>query len=356
MSDTSQFPAPVPDRRLSVAPMMDWTDRHCRSFHRLLAPSALLYTEMVTSGAVLHGDRDRLLGFSEGEHPLALQLGGSEPVDLARCARIAGEFGYDEINLNVGCPSDRVRRGRFGACLMEEPDLVGECVAAMRAAVSLPITVKTRLGVDHHDSYDWFSGFVERVAASGCSVFIVHARKAWLSGLSPKENREVPELRYEWVYRLKREHPDLTVVLNGGIASVADVLAHLDRVDGVMLGRAAYHNPWILAELQARLYGDRGVGSRDEAVSVMTQYLRLQLSRGVPVKHVSRHLLGLFHGQPGGRRWRRYISQHAHLEPDNEQLLLDALEYMRPAVPDSAVVHADELQWSTDEYGVANQK
>ena len=356
MPDTSQFPVAITDRRLSVAPMMDWTDRHCRSFHRLLAPSALLYTEMVTSGAVLHGDRDRLLGFDRDEHPLALQLGGSDPADLARCAQIAGEFGYDEVNLNVGCPSDRVQRGRFGACLMQEPDLVGDCVAAMRDAVSLPVTVKTRLGVDRHDSYEWFSGFVARVAESGCRVFIVHARKAWLSGLSPKENREVPELRYEWVYRLKREYPELTVVLNGGITSTAEVVEHLDHVDGVMLGRAAYHNPWILAELQALLFATRGVASREEAVQALTRYLRLQVSRGVPAKNVSRHLLGLFQGQPGARRWRRYISQHAHLEPDNERLLLEALAHMRPAAADSAVVQGDTLQWNTNEHGAANQK
>ena len=313
MSDTPQFPASLTDRRLSVAPMMDWTDRHCRSFHRLLAPSALLYTEMVTSGAVLHGDRDRLLGFSEGEHPLALQLGGSDPVDLARCARIAAEFGYDEINLNVGCPSDRVRRGRFGACLMEEPDLVGDCVAAMRAAVPLPVTVKTRLGVDHHDSYDWFSGFVERVAASGCGVFIVHARKAWLSGLSPKENREVPELRYEWVYRLKREHPDLTVVLNGGITSVAEVREHLGRVDGVMLGRAAYHNPWILADADQLIFGQNShPGTRHQVVRRMYPLLGEELARGIPLNRMTRHMLGLFHGQPGARGWRRHLSEHAH--------------------------------------------
>ena len=325
MPDTSQFPVAITDRRLSVAPMMDWTDRHCRSFHRLLAPSALLYTEMVTSGAVLHGDRDRLLGFDRDEHPLALQLGGSDPADLARCAQIAGEFGYDEVNLNVGCPSDRVQRGRFGACLMQEPDLVGDCVAAMRDAVSLPVTVKTRLGVDRHDSYEWFSGFVARVAESGCRVFIVHARKAWLSGLSPKENREVPELRYEWVYRLKREYPELTVVLNGGITSTAEVVEHLDHVDGVMLGRAAYHNPWILAELQALLFATRGVASREEAVQALTRYLRLQVSRGVPAKNVSRHLLGLFQGQPGARTWRRQLSENAHRPGVGPGLLRAAL-------------------------------
>jgi tRNA-dihydrouridine synthase A len=328
MDDSAQFPGPAIDRRLCVAPMMDWTDRHCRFFHRLLTPSALLYTEMVTSGAVLHGDRDRLLAYSAEEHPLALQLGGSEPDELARCACIAAELAYDEVNLNVGCPSDRVQRGRFGACLMLEPTLVRDCVAAMRDAVTLPVTVKTRLGVDHHDSYGWFRDFVGCVAESGCSVFIVHARKAWLSGLSPKQNREVPELRHDWVYRLKREFPELTLVVNGGIATIQDVDRHLARVDGVMLGRAAYHRPWILAELQQHLFGEPGPASREEAVQVLSEYIRRQCASGIPVKHISRHALGLFQGMPGAKRWRRYISQHAHLDPNNDRLLLQALDVM----------------------------
>jgi len=325
MPDTSQFPRRALDRRLCVAPMMDWTDRHCRYFHRLLAPAALLYTEMVTTGAVLHGDLERLLAFNDEEHPLALQLGGSEPADLARCARIAEARGYDEINLNVGCPSDRVQRGRFGACLMQEPLLVRDCVAAMREAVDIPVTVKTRLGVDRHDSYTWFSEFVGRVAESGCDVFIVHARKAWLSGLSPKENREVPPLRHAWVHRLKAEQPELTVVMNGGIDSVAEVARHLEAVDGVMLGRAAYHDPWLLAELQRGLFGPGTVDSRAEAVAALTVYLHRQVRSGVPVKHLTRHVLGLFAGQPGARQWRRHISQRAHLEPENAELLLEAM-------------------------------
>jgi tRNA-dihydrouridine synthase A len=330
MADTSKFLQRTLERRLCVAPMMDWTDRHCRYFHRLLAPSALLYTEMVTTGAVLHGDRGRLLAYNPEEHPLALQLGGSDPAELARCARIAADLGYDEINLNVGCPSDRVQRGRFGACLMLEPGLVRDCVAAMRDAVDVPVTVKTRLGVDRHDSYAWFSEFVGRVAESGCNVFIVHARKAWLSGLSPKENREVPELRYEWAYRLKAENPGLTVVINGGIGSAPEVERHLLGVDGVMLGRAAYHDPWLLAGLQRLIFGHSGVASRTDAVEALTAYLHRQVANGVPVKHVSRHVLGLFAGQPGARRWRRYISQHAHLEPDNGDLLKHALARMQP--------------------------
>jgi tRNA-dihydrouridine synthase A len=337
----------LPDRSLCVAPMMDWTDRHCRYFHRLLAPSALLYTEMVTTGAVLHGDRERLLGFDGAEHPLALQLGGSEPNDLAACARIAAQRGYDEVNLNVGCPSDRVQRGRFGACLMLEPALVRDCVAAMLDAVDIPVTVKTRLGVDDHDSYEYFSDFVGQVARSGCAVFVVHARKAWLSGLSPKENREVPELRYNWVRRLMAERPDLTIVLNGGIATREQAEELRRDFDGIMLGRAAYQNPWLLAELQQSWFEARGVASREQAVTVMSGYLAEQLRQGVPAKHVSRHLLGLFQGQPGARRWRRYISEHAHLDADNERLLLEALDAMQPHAADgngSAVIHRNALE------------
>jgi len=347
MADTTKLSGPALDRRLCVAPMMDWTDRHCRYFHRLLTPSALLYTEMVTSGAVLHGDREKLLAFNAAEHPVALQLGGSEPGDLARCARIAESLGYDEVNLNVGCPSDRVQRGRFGACLMLEPGLVGDCIAAMRDAVGIPVTVKTRLGVDRHDSYGWFRDFVGSVAESGCSVFVVHARKAWLSGLSPKQNREVPELRHDRVYRLKEEFPGLTVVLNGGITTVVEAERHLLRLDGVMLGRAAYHDPWILAELQERLFGFRGVASREEAVQALSDYLARQTRAGVPVKHVSRHVLGLFSCQPGARSWRRYISQHAHLDAANDRLLLQALDAMSQAAGSrsgSAPVHDDALE------------
>jgi tRNA-dihydrouridine synthase A len=337
----------IPDRRLNVAPMMDWTDRHCRYFHRILAPSALLYTEMVTTGAVLHGDRDRLIGFNPEERPLALQLGGSDPSDLAECARIAEKRGYDEVNLNVGCPSDRVQRGRFGACLMREPALVRDCVSAMRDAVDIPVTVKTRLGVDDCDSYDYFSDFVGQVAQSGCNIFIVHARKAWLSGLSPKENRDIPELRYEWVYRLKEQQPGLTIILNGGIRTAEDATKYLETLDGVMLGRAAYHTPWLLAELQKDWFDERGVGSREAAVEIMSQYISGQAARGVPVKNISRHLLGLFQGLPGARRWRRYISEHAHLDNSNEQLLLQALAHMKPAATlnsGSARVHGDALE------------
>ncbi len=320
------------DRRLSVAPMMDWTDRHCRYFHRLLAPSALLYTEMVTTGAILHGDRDRLLEFNVAEQPLALQLGGSDPAELAQCARIAAARGYAEINLNVGCPSDRVQKGRFGACLMRQPGLVRDGVAAMLDAVEIPVTVKTRLGVDELDSYAYFSDFIHCVAASGCRIFAVHARKAWLSGLSPRENRDVPALRYDWVYRLKRENPQLTLVLNGGVTTVAQVLEHLASVDGVMLGRAAYHNPWMLSACEQALSGVAGVPDRAGAVHAMTRYARLQMEQGVAVKHISRHLLGLFQGLPGARTWRRFLTEHAPVDEFDDQLFCKAMEQMQ-AVP-----------------------
>jgi tRNA-dihydrouridine synthase A len=312
--------------------MMDWTDRHCRYFHRLLAPQAVLYTEMVTTGAILHGDRDYLLEFDPAEHPLALQLGGSDAVELARCAQIAQARGYDEVNLNVGCPSDRVQKGRFGACLMREPALVRDCVTAMMDAVAIPITVKTRLGVDELDSYSYFSDFVHQVAQSGCHVFAVHARKAWLSGLSPKQNRDVPELRYDWVYRLKQESPELTVILNGGVSTPAEVSAHLEKLDGVMLGRAAYHQPWILHDCASLVGQATGVPDRAVAVQAMSRYAENQIVSGVPVKHISRHLLGLFQGLPGARSWRRYIAQHAHLQDANSRLFLDAWENMQEAV------------------------
>ena len=309
--------------------MMDWTDRHCRYFHRLLSPSCLLYTEMVTTGAIIHGDRDYLLGFHPAEHPLVLQLGGSDPTELATCAAIARDRGFDAVNLNVGCPSDRVQKGRFGACLMLEPGLVAECVAAMRDAVDIPVTVKTRLGVDDCDSFDYFSDFVSTVAATGCDVFVIHARKAWLSGLSPRENREVPALRYEWVYRLKRENPEWVVVLNGGVTTVTEVEQHLEHVDGVMLGRAAYQNPWLLRACELRLSGNPEHLDRFETVERMAEYVRGQRSKGVPLKHISRHLLGLFQGLPGARFWRRHIAENAHLESASEKTLFDALEPVR---------------------------
>ena len=321
--DGARYAASV---RLCVAPMMDWTDRHCRVFHRLLAPHARLYTEMVHAQAVRLGDRERLLGFDPVEHPVALQLGGSEPVMLAEAARIGAHWGYDEINLNVGCPSDRVQAGRFGACLMKEPALVADCVAAMAAAVAVPVTVKCRLGVDEMEDYEHFAAFVDTVATAGCTVFLVHARKAWLQGLSPKENREVPPLRYEWAYRLKRERPHLTVVLNGGLDAQDTVLAQLPRVDGVMLGRAAYHDPYLLHRLDRALFApEQPLCTRAELLFAMRDYVQRQCAGGVALKHISRHLLGLFHGQPGGRAFRQIISTGAHREGAGWELLEHAL-------------------------------
>jgi tRNA-dihydrouridine synthase A len=312
---------------LCVAPMMDWTDRHCRYFHRLLAPAARLYTEMLTTGAVVHGDRERLLGFDAAEHPVALQLGGSEPDELARAARIGAEAGYDEINLNCGCPSDRVQKGRFGACLMLEPERVRDCVAAMREAVAVPVTVKTRIGVDDHDSEAFLHRFVDTVAAAGVDTFIIHARKAWLSGLSPKENREIPPLHPERVYRLVATFPDLRIVLNGGLTDATSAQDTLDRVHGVMLGRAAYQTPWVLARLSAGL-GRPGLESRADAVRAMHAYAVREHRRGVRPAAIARHMLGLFHGQPGARTWRRTLSQRMHRPDAHPDLLLEALEAM----------------------------
>jgi tRNA-dihydrouridine synthase A len=299
-----------------VAPMMDWTDRHCRYFLRLISRHTWLYTEMVTSGAVLHGDRRKLLAFDPLEHPVALQLGGSEPDELAEAARIGAGFGYDEINLNVGCPSDRVQSGRFGACLMLEPARVAEAVAAMAEAVTVPVTVKTRIGVDEHDSYEALCRFVEAVADAGCRTLIVHARKAWLQGLSPKENREVPPLRYDVVYRLKADFPTLEIVVNGGVHGLDEACRHLEHVDGVMVGRQAYHNPYLLAAADNRIFGDSTPPrSREEVVSALLPYLERQLADGVPLQRITRHILGLFQGVPGARAWRRTLSEQAH-RPD----------------------------------------
>ncbi|MEA3394838.1 MAG: tRNA dihydrouridine(20/20a) synthase DusA [Pseudomonadota bacterium] len=303
----------APERwRMSVAPMLDWTDRHCRYFHRLLTRQSLLYTEMVTTGALLHGDVARHLRFNAEEHPVALQLGGSEPADLARCAALGEEWGYDEINLNCGCPSERVQRGAFGACLMAEPQLVADCVKAMVDVVSVPVTVKHRIGIDKTESYDFVRDFVGAVAEAGCHVFIVHARNAWLKGLSPKENREVPPLRYELVHRLKREFPQLTIVVNGGISTGAQVATQLAQLDGVMIGREAYHNPWWLAEWDAAYYGAAPSGLTREAVEVqMVDYMvREAAEHGTSWYAIARHMLGLRHGLPGARRWRQVWSDH----------------------------------------------
>ena len=317
----------VLDRRLAVAPMLDWTDRHCRYFLRLLSRHTLLYAEMITTGAVLRGDRERLLAHDLAEHPLALQLGGCDPGELARCARVAADFGYDEVNLNVGCPSDRVQSGRFGACLMAEPDLVADGVAAMRAAVDLPVTVKTRIGIDDRDSYVELADFIGRVAAGGCEVFIVHARKAWLSGLSPKENREVPPLRYDVVHRLKRDFPGLAIILNGGLTTLDQVADQLRRVDGVMMGRAAYENPYLLAEADRRFFGaSTPPPSRHQVIRAFLPYVEAQLQRGTPLHCMTRHVLGLFQGIPGARAWRRHLSEHAHRRGAGVEVLEAALQ------------------------------
>jgi tRNA-dihydrouridine synthase A len=295
--------------------MMEWTDRHCRYFLRLLSRRALLYTEMVTSAAIVHGNREHLLGFDPTEHPVALQLGGSDPEELAESARIGVDRGYDEINLNVGCPSDRVQSGRFGACLMAEPGLVAECVAAMRAAVDVPVTVKCRIGIDDRDSYEELRAFVGLVSRAGCATFIVHARKAVLSGLSPKQNREIPPLRYSTVYRLKRDFPGLELVINGGIETLDACTEHLRHVDGVMLGRAAYHNPYLLATVDGELFGDdTPVRRRHEVLEAFLPYVERELAAGRKLGQMSRHVLGLFQGCPGGRRFRRYIAEHAYRE------------------------------------------
>lgn len=299
--------------RLSVAPMLDWTDRHCRYFHRLLSSQTLLYTEMVTTGAIIHGKGD-FLAYNQEEHPLALQLGGSNPVDLARCAKLAEERGYDEVNLNVGCPSDRVQNGRFGACLMAEPELVAECIAAMKAEVNIPVTVKTRIGIDDLDSYEFLTRFVTLVSEQGgCEQFTIHARKAWLSGLSPKENREIPPLDYPRAYQLKQDFPHLTIAVNGGVKSLQEAQLHLEHLDGVMIGREAYQSPYILAEADQQIFGlDNPLKKRSEIVQEMYPYIEQQLSQGAYLGHITRHMLGLFQSMPGARQWRRYISENAH--------------------------------------------
>ena len=312
---------PPEQLRLSVAPMMDWTDTHCRVFHRLLAPHARLYTEMVHANAVIHGDRTRLLALDPVEHPVALQLGGSEPALLAQAARIGAEAGFDEINLNCGCPSDRVQAGRFGACLMREPQLVADSVAAMIDACAaleryVPVTVKCRLGVDDDHDFDHFLAFVDTVAAAGCGMFVVHARNAWLKGLSPKENREVPPLRYDWAHRLKHERPRLQVIVNGGIATQEEATAHLAHAEGAMLGRAAYHDPYLLHRLDVAWFDgppfEGRLRTRGELLRALRPYVEAQLAQGVFLKHITRHLLGLFAGERGGRAFRQVLSEGAH--------------------------------------------
>jgi tRNA-dihydrouridine synthase A len=320
-----------PLHRFCVAPMMDWTDRHDRYFLRLISGRARLYTEMITTGALIHGDREGFLRFDAAEHPVALQLGGADPAALARCAEFGAKAGYDEINLNCGCPSDRVQEASFGACLMAVPERVAASVAAMQAAVDIPVTVKCRIGIDDSEEYPFLKRFIETVAAAGCRTFIIHARKAWLSGLSPKENREVPPLQYATVYRLKREFPQLRIVINGGIRSLAEVDAHLRHVDGVMLGREAYENPWLLAEADARYFGEPARPlTRDQVVRRMLPYVARELAAGTPLAHMTRHILGLYRGQPGGRAFRRVLSERAHLRGAGLGVLEAALAEIVP--------------------------
>lgn len=320
---------------LCVAPMMDWTDRHCRYFHRLLSKQAFLYTEMVTTGALIHGDHHRFLQYHPAEHPLALQLGGSNPRELAICAKMAEDYGYDEVNLNVGCPSDRVQNGRFGACLMAEPELVADCVAAMVQAARIPITVKSRIGIDDRDSYPELVHFIGTVAAAGCRTFIVHARKAWLNGLSPKENREIPPLRYEVVYQLKIDFPQLEIILNGGVTSIGQTETLLQHVDGVMIGREAYQHPFLLADADQRLFAAPSAAqtpSRADIVHALLPYISGQLAGGNRLHSVTRHILGLFHGEYGARGWRRFLSEHGNKAGADEAVVLQALKFTVPDV------------------------
>ncbi|MEC9261034.1 MAG: tRNA dihydrouridine(20/20a) synthase DusA [Pseudomonadota bacterium] len=317
------------NRKISVAPMLDWTDRHCRYFLRLISRHTLLYTEMVTSGAIIYGKGD-YLGFNEEEHPVAVQLGGCDPEHMTQCAVKSQEYGYDEVNINVGCPSDRVKNGSFGACLMAQPQVVAGCVKAMQAEVDIPVTVKCRIGIDDMDEYEDFSRFIDVVAGAGCETFIVHARKAWLQGLSPKENRDIPPLNYERVYQLKSQHPELNISINGGITSLAQAEGHLDQVDGVMIGREVYSNPYILAEVDKRFYGDTAQPlDRAEIVSLMQAYIERQDAPYFKPWHAARHMLGLFQGQPGGRVWRRYLSQKGTGRNPDPNLLMNGLAAMQ---------------------------
>jgi len=315
------------NRRFTAAPMMEWSDTHCRSFWRLLTKEAVLYSEMVTTGALIHGDRKRFLEFNACEHPLALQLGGSDPKALADCAKIAEDWGYDEVNLNCGCPSDRVQNNMIGACLMAEPKLVAECIATMQSAVKIPVTIKHRIGIDDMEDYEGMLDFVRTVADTGCKTFIVHARKAWLKGLSPKENREIPPLQYDKVAQLKKDYPELEIIINGGITTLEQSLNLLNEVDGVMLGREIYHNPYLLAEVDQKIYGiDKPIVSRDEVLEGFIGYAEEQLAKGVRLNYITRHILGLYQGLPGARRFRRVISEQAHKPNAGIEVIKSALK------------------------------
>ena len=318
------------NRRVCVAPMLDWSDKHCRYFHRLLSEYVVLYTEMVTTGALINGDRQRHLSFNQQEHPVALQLGGSSVQDLTGCSKMAEDYGYDEVNLNVGCPSDRVQNGRFGACLMAEPELVAECISAMQEAVNIPVTVKSRIGIDEQDSYEELAHFISTVAAGGCNTFIIHARKAWLSGLSPKQNRDVPPLRYEVVQQIKQDFPHLEIIINGGVTSLEQTGELLHSVDGVMIGREAYHNPCILLGVDKMFYQQESqFKTRQEVVLALIPYIQNQLSEGVRLHSITRHILGIFHGVQGARAWRRHLSVYAPKSGADENVVLQALELVQ---------------------------
>ncbi len=316
-------------RRYCVAPMLDWTDRHERYFLRLISKHAWLYTEMVTTGALIHGDNERYLKFNHQEHPVALQLGGSDVQNMVTCAKMAEDFGYDEVNINVGCPSDRVQKGAFGACLMAEPQLIADCVSAMQNAVSIPVTVKNRIGIDDQDEETSLRHFINVVSEAGCKTFIVHARKAWLKGLSPKQNRDVPPLNYPLVYQIKQENPDLEIIINGGITTLDECKNHLQFIDGVMVGREAYHNPFHLIDVDAMVYNDRRpTKTRLEILDQYIEYVEAQLADGVFLKHMTRHILGLFQGQTGAKAWRRHISEQAHKPGAGIEVLREAASYI----------------------------
>lgn len=313
--------------KISVAPMMDWTDRHCRYFHRLISPHALLYTEMVTTGAIIHGDRDRFLRFHNNEHPIALQLGGSDPRDLAKCSKIGEDYGYDEINLNCGCPSDRVQRGMIGACLMKEPNMVGDAVADMMNAVKVPITVKCRIGIDEYDDDEFLHTFLETVKQAGCKTFIIHARKAWLQGLSPKENRTKPPIDYDRVERMKATHPDLDIIINGDITNAPQAKSLLERFDGIMIGREAYQNPWFLADLEAEIHNHHVDTDRKNIALSMIPYAQEQNNKyGTPIKSITRHIIGLYHEQPGAKKWRQTLSTLPYEDGADETVIKEALQ------------------------------
>ena len=330
MPNSTKASTTLVNRRFSVAPMMDWTDRYCRYFHRLLSRNTLLYTEMVTTGALIHGDVHRHLHYHDIEHPIALQLGGSDPKALAQSVQIANKYQYDEINLNCGCPSDRVQSGKFGAVLMKDPELVAQCFSAMQSETETPITIKHRIGVDEQEGYQSLCDFVGTIAKAGCKTFIVHARKAWLQGLSPKQNRDVPPLQYEQVFQLKRDFPQLEIIINGGITTLEDIDEHLRHVDGVMVGREAYQNPYFLAAIDSRYFGmDDDAPDRQQVVQEILPYIDREMEKGVPLKSITRHMLGLFQGRPGAKAWRRHISENAHLKGATPDILTEAAAKVR---------------------------